>query len=87
MNRSAKKYSYEGIILPLKEGDDDDAYVIMSILEEHAVPFNTKKRAPFKITVEVVKLNEIQQRRDQQLQEITIKENSSSEEQNNMVLL
>ncbi|MFS8160329.1 MAG: hypothetical protein ACMG6E_09015 [Candidatus Roizmanbacteria bacterium] len=31
----------------------------MSIIPELAIPFNTKKRAPFKIVLETIKLGEI----------------------------
>jgi len=37
----------------------DDPYVIMNILPALAIPFETKKRAPFKIVMETVKLSEI----------------------------
>ena len=36
------KFNYFGIILPFEEGDDADPYVIMNILPELAIPFNTK---------------------------------------------
>ena len=54
-----EKFKYNGIIMPMNEGDDRNPYVIMSILPELAQPFDTKKRAPFKIVVETVKLGEI----------------------------
>lgn len=35
--------------------------MILNTIPELAIPFNTKKRAPFKIVVETVKLTEITQ--------------------------
>jgi len=45
--------------LPFTEGDDLEPYVVMNILPELAQPFDTKKRAPFKIVMETVRLEEI----------------------------
>lgn len=53
------KYNYFGIILPFEEGDDEDPYVIMNILSELALPFNTKQRVPFRVVFETVRLSEI----------------------------
>jgi hypothetical protein len=45
--------------MPFSEGDDDDPYIIMNIIPELTIPFDTKKRAPFRIAMETVKLSEI----------------------------
>jgi hypothetical protein len=45
--------------MPLDEGDDEDPRIIMSIIPELAIPFDTKKRAPFRCVFETVKLSEI----------------------------
>ena len=52
-------HKYKGVILPFSEGDDNDPFVIMSIIPELAVPFDTRKRAPFKVVMETVKLKEL----------------------------
>jgi hypothetical protein len=46
-------------VLPFYEGDDQDPNVIMNIVPELAMAFDTKKRAPFRIVMETVKLSEI----------------------------
>ena len=56
-----QKYKYQGLVFPFEEGDDGDPSIIMSIIPELAIPFNTKKRAPFKIVLETIKLGEIVQ--------------------------
>jgi hypothetical protein len=48
-------------VFPFEEGDDEDPSMILNIIPELAIPFNTKKRAPFKIVVETVKPTEITQ--------------------------
>jgi hypothetical protein len=45
--------------MPFEEGDDQDPYVIMNIISDLAIPFNTNKRAPFKVAFETVKLSEL----------------------------
>ena len=45
--------------MPFQEGDDADPYIIMSIVSDLALPFNTKKRAPFKVVFETLKLSEL----------------------------
>ncbi len=53
------QYNFNGVILPFEIGDDQDPSVIMSIIPELAIPFDTKKRSPFKIVFETVKLSEL----------------------------
>ena len=53
------KYNYYGVILPFQEGDDQDPYVIMKIIPELALAFDTKKRAPFRVVFEAVRLSEL----------------------------
>lgn len=45
--------------MPFQEGDDVDPCMIMNIIPELAIPFDTKKRAPFKIVLETIKLSEL----------------------------
>lgn len=45
--------------MPLDEGDDEDPRIVMSILPELVIPFDTKKRAPFRCVLETVRLSEI----------------------------
>ena len=47
------------MILPFENGDDSDPSVVMNIIPELAVPFDTNKRAPFKIVYECIKLSEL----------------------------
>ena len=47
--------------MPFKEGDDKDPCLVMKIIPELAIPFDTKKRAPFRIALETVKLAEVKQ--------------------------
>lgn len=47
------------MILPFEIGDDVDPSIIMNILPELAIPFDTKKRAPYRIVVETIKLSEL----------------------------
>ena len=47
------------MILPFEIGDDQDPSIIMNIVPDLAVPFDTKKRSPFKIVFETVKLSEL----------------------------
>eukprot|EP00347_Sterkiella_histriomuscorum_P005051 403358089 len=66
------KYSYQGVILPFYEGDDEDPFVIMNILPELAQPFNTKMRAPFKVVFETrAGLQDFNQDLQNQLQSIS----------------
>ena len=53
------KYKYNGVVLPFSEGDDEDPCLVMRIIPELAQPFDTKKRAPFKMVMETVKLSEL----------------------------
>ena len=52
-------HNFNGVILPFEIGDDQDPSVIMNILPDLAVAFDTKKRSPFKIVFETVKLSEL----------------------------
>ena len=45
--------------MPLQEGDDADPILIMNIIPHLAIPFDTKKRAPFRIAFETVRLSEL----------------------------
>jgi hypothetical protein len=53
------KYNYNGVVLPFENGDDEDPSIIMNIVADLALAFDTKKRAPFKVVFETVKLSEI----------------------------
>jgi hypothetical protein len=46
-------------VLPFSEGDDEEPFMVMSILPELVQPFDTKKRAPFKVVFETVRLHEL----------------------------
>jgi hypothetical protein len=46
--------------MPIEEGDDRNPSVIMNILPELAIAFDTKKRAPFRVVVETVSLKEME---------------------------
>ena len=61
---SGLKHNFEGIILPFGLGDDSDPYLIMSTVPELAHAFDTKKRAPFKVVFETVKLKEVTMREE-----------------------
>jgi len=50
------KFNYMGVILPFEEGDDMNPRIVVKVLPELAIPFNTKKRAPFRIVFETVTL-------------------------------
>jgi hypothetical protein len=58
------------VILPFENGDDSDPSVIMNVVADLGVPFDTKKRAPFKVVFETVKLSELKNGR-QSTQKIT----------------
>jgi hypothetical protein len=47
------------VILPFENGDDSDPSVIMNVVADLGIPFDTKKRAPFKVVFETVKLSEL----------------------------
>lgn len=53
------KYNYNGVVLPFELGDDADQSIIVSIVPELALAFDTKKRAPFRVVFETVKLSEM----------------------------
>jgi hypothetical protein len=57
--QTACKYKYYGIQMPLDEGDDEDPRIIMSFIPDLIIPFDTKKRAPFRCVFETVKLSEL----------------------------
>jgi hypothetical protein len=46
-------------MLPFEEGDDLNPSLILNILPELGIAFETKKRSPFKIAFETVKLQEL----------------------------
>lgn len=50
-------------MLPFEEGDDDDPSIVMSIIPELALFFETKKRAPIRVVFETVKLRELKAKR------------------------
>ncbi len=45
--------------MPLDEGDDEDPRIIMGFIPDLVIPFDTKKRAPYRCVFETVKLSEI----------------------------
>lgn len=53
------KYNYNGVVLPFELGDDEDPSIILNIVPELALAFDTKKRAPFRVVFESVKLSEL----------------------------
>ena len=70
------KYNFNGVILPFETGDDLDPSVIMKIVPDLAVPFETKKRSPFKVVFETVKLSEL---RNGLFQQATAQEDEKEE--------
>ena len=60
------KYCYNGVVLPFELGDDQDPFIIMNIVSELALSFDTKKRAPFRVVFETVKLSELKNGQFQQ---------------------
>lgn len=56
---TSSKYNYNGVVLPFSLGDDTDPSVIMNIVADMALSFDTKKRAPFKVVFETLKLSEL----------------------------
>lgn len=57
--KTSCKHKYNGLVLPFSEGDDEEPYLVMRIVPELAQPFDTKKRAPFKVAMETVKVSEL----------------------------
>jgi hypothetical protein len=53
------KHNYNGIILPFVNGDDSDPSIIINIIADLCIAFDTKKRSPLKIVFETVKLSEV----------------------------
>ena len=49
-------------MLPFDDGDDEDPRVVLNIIPELAVIFETKKRAPIWVVYETVKLSEIKEK-------------------------
>ncbi len=45
--------------MPFEEGDDENPRIITNIIPELATSFDTKKRAPFRVVFETVKLGEL----------------------------
>ena len=60
LNSKYKKY-YKGIVLPLEVGDDADPTIILQVVPELGHCYNTKKRSPYKIAFETIKLYEADQ--------------------------
>lgn len=56
--KSKYKYYYKGIILPLDIGDDTNPTLILRVASNLGMCYNTKKRSPYKIVFEVIKLND-----------------------------
>ncbi len=54
------------MILPFENGDDSDPSVIMNVVADLGIPFDTKKRAPFKVVFETVKLSELKNGQNKQ---------------------
>jgi hypothetical protein len=53
------RYSFNGVVLPFDLGDDEDPSIILNIVPELALAFDTKKRAPFRVVFETVRLSEL----------------------------
>jgi hypothetical protein len=49
-------------MLPFDDSDDEDPRVVMNLIPELAIIFETKKRAPIRVVYETVKLSEIRER-------------------------
>jgi hypothetical protein len=64
------KFNYMGIILPFEEGDDLNPRMIVNIVANLGLPFNTKKRAPFRIVFETVTLEEIKDKNSNLVQNV-----------------
>lgn len=63
---TSSKYNYNGVVLPFSLGDDSDPSIIMNIVADLAFSFDTKKRAPFKVVFETLKLSELSNAQFQQ---------------------
>ncbi len=55
-----RKY-YKGIVLPLENGDDNDPTIILRIIPDLGFCYNTKKRSPYRVIFETIKLLEADQ--------------------------
>ncbi len=53
------KFNYNGVVLPFANGDDQDPSIILTVIPSLALAFDTKKRAPFRVVFETVKLSEL----------------------------
>ena len=49
-------------MLPFEEGEDEDPYVVMSIIPELSLIFETRKRTPLRIVFKTVKMREIREK-------------------------
>jgi hypothetical protein len=49
-------------MIPFDDGADEDPRVVMNIIPELAIIFETKKRAPIRVVYETVKLSEIREK-------------------------
>jgi hypothetical protein len=56
---TASKYNYNGVVLPFELGDDEDPAIILNIVPELGLAFDTKKRSPFRVVLETVRLQEL----------------------------
>lgn len=57
MSAKYKRY-YRGVMIPLEVGADEDPILIVNIAVELGHCYNTRKRAPYKIAFETIKLHE-----------------------------
>eukprot|EP00826_Nyctotherus_ovalis_P045769 TRINITY_DN5098_c0_g1_i1.p1 TRINITY_DN5098_c0_g1~~TRINITY_DN5098_c0_g1_i1.p1 ORF type:complete len:308 (-),score=97.26 TRINITY_DN5098_c0_g1_i1:15-938(-) len=57
MSAKYKRY-YKGVMIPLEVGADEDPVLIVNIAVELGHCYNTRKRAPYKIVFETIKLRE-----------------------------
>jgi hypothetical protein len=55
------KCNYHGVCLPFELGDDADPSLILKVIPGLAMAFDTKKRAPFRVVFETVKLSELRE--------------------------
>lgn len=51
--------NFNGVIMPFSLGDDSEPKMIMKIMPDLGIPFDTKKRAPFRVVLETVNLSEL----------------------------
>lgn len=48
------KVKFQGLVFPIKTGDDEDPFLIVNLVPERGHVFNTKKRAPVMICFETI---------------------------------